>query len=299
MGIYMIGTISVDGENVIGYRLLYIKNGLVRDTTVESMKLALSSDVRVGNLELVNGEIKGSNGDISRYPMIIGGVAYRRSPIIILKEMLNGDYIVTDFKGEIVRMNEEEVVRYSAVEGIANGKVVNKDGRRFVSAIKGEYEKEVVVDYEDKVKKIEAKWDVLGTSDYKFNDKGELVVLNRKLTKVRIPSGVTRISDLAFRNLPGLTHVVLPANMEYIGYGAFMGCENLEHVEIPNGVVEIPRSCFAGCNSLVEVTLPETVRSIRSGAFLRCKKLERIYIKNPNVKISYGAIEGKCRKIIG
>ena len=300
MNLIMIGVIKVGSIKgpISGIRILDIDVNKTMDITLQSIIDALTNGLEVINLTQQNGKLVGINGAVNRYPLIIDGIPYNKSPLIVLKIMNNGDYIVSDFKGEIVRMSEDDVIRYSETEGIANGKVVTKDGTRFISAISGEYERESPVDVAQNADRIQGRWDMLDVADYAFNDNNEFYVVNKESSRVRVPGGVIRIAANAFAGMVLLQTVKLPNKLEYIGEGAFSMCAALESIDIPNGIKVIPSRCFDGCKRLSDVTIAESVLEIESRAFLNCHKLKKIYIKNPNTRIKLGAIPAGCRKII-
>lgn len=298
MKLFMIGAISLTKNNIEGYRLLDFETGQVKDLAEKDLFNAMRAGLKVENLSTTAIEIVGTNGAISRYPLIINGIPYKKSPLIVLKEMNNGDYMVSDFKGEIVRMRSDDVIRYSKTEGISNGKIVVRDGTEFVSSINGEYDKEPPVDVGKNAEKIQLKWDLLDVNDYKFNSDNELLIWNRELTQVKLPSGVIRLADFSFQNMVELTDVILPNNLEYIGNGCFLGCRKLTSIIIPNGIKSIPKGCFSGCKSLAEIEIPESVVKIESRAFLNCEKLKKIKLRNPQTYVEFGALPPRCRKVI-
>ncbi len=298
MKLFMIGAISLTKNNIEGYRLLDFETGQVKDLAEKDLFNAMRAGLKVENLSTTDSEIVGVNGAISRYPLIINGIPYKKSPLIILKEMNNGDYMVSDFKGEVVRMRPEAVIRYSETEGIANGKIVVRDGTKFISSITGEYDKEPPIDIEKNAEKIQLKWNLLDVNDYKFNDNNELIILNKELDHVKLPSGVSKLAEYSFSGMGDLTDVILPKNIEYIGRGCFEGCKQLVNINIPNGVKVIPRYCFADCSSLTEIELPESVLKVESKAFLKCRKLKRLKIRNPQTSIEFGAMPSGCRKVV-
>ena len=69
-----------------------------------------------------------------------------------------------------------------------------------------------------------------------------------------------------------LTAVVLPANIESVGYAAFAGCYQLRSVTFPASLTNIGDYAFAGC-ALTSVNVPSTVEVIGKGAFARCEDL--------------------------
>ena len=69
-----------------------------------------------------------------------------------------------------------------------------------------------------------------------------------------------------------LTSVVLPANIESVGYAAFAGCYQLRSVTFPASLTNIGDYAFAG-SALASVDVPSTVQVIGKGAFARCESL--------------------------
>lgn len=73
--------------------------------------------------------------------------------------------------------------------------------------------------------------------------------------KVRIPKGVTTISENAFdmrqkRGVDNLETVELPDGLTSIGKYAFRDCKKLKNINFPESLVEIEASAFFGCNEL-------------------------------------------------
>ncbi len=69
-----------------------------------------------------------------------------------------------------------------------------------------------------------------------------------------------------------LTTVVLPANIESVGYAAFAGCYQLRSVTFPATLANIGEYAFAG-SALTSVDVPASVQVIGKGAFARCENL--------------------------
>ncbi len=111
----------------------------------------------------------------------------------------------------------------------------------------------------------------------------------------------TTINDLAFYDCYKLENLMLPDNLEIIGYKAFADCKHLTKLTIPASVTEIGESAFENCRSidainfaeggkletigswafynnhnLTEVTIPEGVKTIGDAAFYGCTYLENI-----------------------
>ena len=139
MAVVMIGTIRQNSKSVIGVRLYDTENEYFKDVPINSVKAALSKGVEIENLGLQAGEVVGTNGSIDRYPVIIKGKLVGKSPLIVLNEVGDLGYDVVDWKGKKGRYKTEDVVAYSKKNGIANGKLVERDGKQFISSINGSY----------------------------------------------------------------------------------------------------------------------------------------------------------------
>ncbi|MCH5238063.1 MAG: leucine-rich repeat domain-containing protein [Muribaculaceae bacterium] len=93
--------------------------------------------------------------------------------------------------------------------------------------------------------------------------------VNGQLVKgaLSIPSGIERIPDYAFKNLSGITSLLVPGSVKSIGKDTFYNCADLLTVYIEEGVENI-ESAFTGCGSLTEVTLPSSLsRAPKLGDF--------------------------------
>lgn len=96
---------------------------------------------------------------------------------------------------------------------------------------------------------------------------------------IRIPSGVTDITEDALNNCDKITRVIIPSSVVTIGKGAFYDCDGLTSVEfLGNGVETIGYEAFRDCENLTNIVLPNTVKAIGAGAFSYCKKLTTVVI---------------------
>lgn len=83
-------------------------------------------------------------------------------------------------------------------------------------------------------------------------------------------TGISTISDDAFKGCALLTEIALPVSVRSIGNRAFSGCARLPQVTLPEGVTAIGDSAFAKCSKLIGLKLPETVKTIGHDAFKGC-----------------------------
>ncbi len=113
--------------------------------------------------------------------------------------------------------------------------------------------------------------------------------------EVTIPEGTRRIADWAFSSC-GVTSVVVPEGVEYLGWDAFAYCEELKSVKLPSTLTEIDGGAFKGCLSLETLEIPEKVTEIGSRAFEETPFLEKLRAKNPLVVINNILVDGQTAK---
>lgn len=97
-------------------------------------------------------------------------------------------------------------------------------------------------------------WAFYGTKWLEKKEKeNPLVVVNNIVIhgkncegQVVIPSGVTKITESAFRGGEKITEIVIPDTVTSIGYQAFNNCSNLENIIIPDSVNSIGTNVFDG-----------------------------------------------------
>lgn len=90
-----------------------------------------------------------------------------------------------------------------------------------------------------------------------------------------ISDKVTSIGSYAFCECRNLKTINLPASLESIHAGAFLGC-GLTSIDLPNRIMEIGEAAFAWCEELTSVKLPSEVTEIQKDAFCDCKNLNTI-----------------------
>ena len=118
--------------------------------------------------------------------------------------------------------------------------------------------------------------------------------LNKDLSSITIPEGVTSIGRSAFFCCKRLTSITIPGSVMSIGDWAFWGCSSLTSITIPEDVTSIGESAFEGCSSLVSITIPEGVTSIGVFAFYCCNGLKS-QIRNYKVfNLRNGNLSCRC-----
>ena len=144
MNIFIIAQV-INGKNVVGYRLLDLDSkNQIRDYNIDTIKNVLNNpktaDV-IKNAKLVNGEITGTNGQLTRYAKVnTNGSLCGNAPLVVINKIGDVGYTVSDFKGVVKKMKNSDVVEYAKNQGIANGKVVIQDNIEYISSISDSYE---------------------------------------------------------------------------------------------------------------------------------------------------------------
>lgn len=122
-----------------------------------------------------------------------------------------------------------------------------------------------------------------GTEDQCVN-----ITKGKKVKKVIISKGIQTIRKHAFFEM-NVTEAVLPKSLkniegfafsgcmlqkinldsvEKIGYGAFLGCENLKKIRLQNEKVVVEASAFSACSRLEEIEFPKRIKgSLGDGCF--------------------------------
>ena len=114
------------------------------------------------------------------------------------------------------------------------------------------------------------------------------------LTSAELPSSVTSIGNSAFHGC-SLTSINIPDGVTNIESNAFMYCFELTSVELPSSVTSIGKSAFYGCG-LISIDIPDGVTSIADFAFSACRSLTTINIPDGVTSISSFAFSD-CRSL--
>lgn len=114
---------------------------------------------------------------------------------------------------------------------------------------------------------------ILGSAFWGANNITALDFSNNSLLHVLCPS--------ALAGLQGLTSIILPSGLKYIGQNAFSNCRALTSITIPQDVLTIDYS-FQNCTSLQSVTL-KGATLITGMAFSSCSALTSITIERNEV----------------
>lgn len=126
---------------IMGYRLLNKKTKCIEELRVDDLIIRMMGGMTIENLGLSEHKIVGTNGAVSRLAQVDMDGIKGKSPLIVVNQLGDKGYTVSDYKGYIIKMSTENALKYAKENGIANGKIVTKDGKSFISAINGTYDK--------------------------------------------------------------------------------------------------------------------------------------------------------------
>ena len=121
---------------------------------------------------------------------------------------------------------------------------------------------------------------------------------SHKITKITIPSSVTKICVSAFKYCTSLKEIFIPCSVTVIEYCCFENCYSLAKIsfESPSSLKKIGKSAFNGCSSLIQLSIPSSVTNIGDSAFSGCTSLEEITFHS-FVAIIGNGILSKCFKL--
>ena len=95
---------------------------------------------------------------------------------------------------------------------------------------------------------------------------------------------VKEIAPYAFANHKKLKKVKIAEGITKIGKKAFYHCTALKKVTLPGSLVTIGDSAFEGDRSITAITIPKNVKTIGKKAFYKCKKLKTVTMKTTKMK---------------
>ena len=102
-------------------------------------------------------------------------------------------------------------------------------------------------------------FDVVGIRGWAFQ-------FQSNLTAVIIPPSVKSIGEWAF-SYTGISSIVIPNSVTYIGYCALRDCPNLASVTLPKDLNSIEREMFSNDKNLKRIEIPDNVQRILGSAF--------------------------------
>lgn len=280
-------------EQIVGYRI-YDKDTHERfDVSAADLyNRMVSGGLIVDGLEIESGKFKGNNGALSRYASIVNGQVFGSCPLIVLREYPGNVYIVVNCLGIEAKMHRDDLIRYASTEGLANAKIVDRDGTKYISRISGELEKDKK--FRDLLAgdKTKTKLSMLDIKTYELNDNNFALCkcgAENQTPDLKIGAGCLGIEANGFANNIAKA-VILPNTCTKLKAYCFSNMKNLQLIKLAEGTKEIPMGAFLNCESLVEIDLPNSIEKIGANAFNGCKNLKVIRTGPRKPDTAYNAI---------
>jgi hypothetical protein len=136
----LVGTVRESKAKIVGYRVLDVASRAGSVVTADKFPAFIKQNEVLG-VAIEGGKVTGTNGAIDRYPILnTSGQLVDNNSVIVLSA--KGDkFLCSDFNGTVVPFTEKELINYATRSGnsIANGKIVTKGNKKFISAISGTY----------------------------------------------------------------------------------------------------------------------------------------------------------------
>ncbi len=106
-----------------------------------------------------------------------------------------------------------------------------------------------------------------------------------------IPSdeSVEYIGNGAFAGCEELTEITIPKSVKSIGPHAFYCCGNMTSITFEEGLEIIEYNAFNACHSLTKLVLPKSLNKLADSAFTWCSGIEEIYLSKGIAGIGSGA----------
>lgn len=145
MPIFAVSRVVDNDRNATAMGLVDSSTRQFSISTIDRIKKVLSQGLAtIENIEIVGGELKGTMGDIDRLPMVDQQNKPLSSPMVTIVNAISDgantvEYDIVDYTGALATIDAATLIAYAKEVGISNAKVVERDGKEYISAIKGSF----------------------------------------------------------------------------------------------------------------------------------------------------------------
>lgn len=139
---YVVAVVKNEADEVVAYRILDIEKRACKAVSKEAvLRASLQNPKAFMNVAAEDKELVGTNGSLSRYAVVSmkNELVSKSAPVVVLARLGNEGFVLSDYAGNMTKIKSDEAVGYATKFGIANGKIVERDGKKLISAINGEY----------------------------------------------------------------------------------------------------------------------------------------------------------------
>ena len=141
---YCIAVIVDNSGKEIGYRMLDTnligKGATTKDISADAVLRSIANNtISVVNLGIKNNKVVGINGVLDRYTKVSQDNRPMTDPKMVILFRTDTGFIACDAFGSVASLSNDNALALNEKYPIANGKIVHKDGTKFISSIVGEY----------------------------------------------------------------------------------------------------------------------------------------------------------------
>lgn len=120
----------------------------------------------------------------------------------------------------------------------------------------------------------------------------------RKIKRIIISEGCSRIGGWVFAGCENVTDVLLPMSLRIIAENAFRGCSHLKNIVLPEGLVGLSEGAFRSYVALESVILPKNVHTLPRNAFRDCTGMKKLVLPDVILRIDQRALWGSEAEIL-
>ena len=139
---YVVAVVKNEADEAVAYRVLDIEKRACKAVSKEAvLRGSIQNPKAFMNVAAEGKEVVGTNGSLSRYAVVSmkNELVSKSAPVVVLARLGNEGFVLSDYAGNMTKIKSDEAVGYATKFGIANGKIVERDGKKLISAINGEY----------------------------------------------------------------------------------------------------------------------------------------------------------------
>nr|DAS80337.1 MAG TPA: hypothetical protein [Caudoviricetes sp.] len=139
---YVVAVVKNEADEAVAYRILDIEKRACKAVSKEAvLRASMQNPKAFMNVTAEGKELVGTNGSLSRYAVVSmkNELVSKSAPVVVLARLGNEGFVLSDYAGNMTKIKSDEAVGYATKFGIANGKIVERDGKKLISAISGEY----------------------------------------------------------------------------------------------------------------------------------------------------------------
>ena len=113
----------------------------------------------------------------------------------------------------------------------------------------------------------------LNGASYDPNKVNAAQIIERTISEIDIPEGVTKIGTAAFAHCTSIKKIIIPEGITHINGDAFKDCTGMAEIVFPESLVKIERQALMNCSKLKKIVLPSKVTQIPVTFASSCRQM--------------------------